>query len=72
MPTKAELEDENAELRAENVQLKAGGAGGCCDRLCPCGIPYDTPCFSHQSEDMADTCICPDHPEQAPEPRRNV
>ena len=40
-------------LRAENVQLKAAELADAVTGSAACGIPYDTPCFSHQSEDMA-------------------
>lgn len=70
MPTKAELEVENAKL-AEQLAAR-GQETGCCDRLCPCAVPYATPCWSHIVGDTVYTCVCPDHPEQAPEPRPNV
>ena len=70
MPTKAELEQENADLRAQLAS--AGVTAGCCDNLCPCGVPYSRPCYSHVIGDMVRTCICPDHPEQTPAERVNA
>ena len=72
MPTKDELQAENDELRTANAQLVANVTGGCCERLCPCGVPYSRPCWAHIVDDMVRTCICPDHPDQAPEPRPNA
>ena len=69
MATKAEVEAENADLRA---QLAAAGVGGCCEKLCPCGVPYSQPCYSSVIGDMVRTCICPDHPGQAPADRVNA
>ena len=99
MATKAEVEAENADLRAQlaaaqeqaqgvadivsekDVEIMRLGselasapvpADGCCDNLCPCGVPYSRPCYSSVIGDMVRTCICPDHPGQAPADRVNA
>ena len=69
MPTKDELEQENAELRAEMAMLPI------CQRVCRCGLRFhqDPPCYSNiDGNDMATACVCPDHPETAPPAKPNV
>ena len=75
MPTKDELERENAGLRDKLAVSQATMAAlPICQRLCPCGLRFhlDPPCYAHIQGDMAVSCVCPDHPETAPPPKANV
>ena len=73
MATKNELEAENVELKAQIAALGYAPAEPLdCDKRCEHGTKYHQwECHIEISGDMSVPCVCPDHPETAPE-RRNM
>ena len=60
MPTKAELEAENAELKGQLAALN-GRPPRDCELLCAHEVPYHgpQPCMADQDGDTSVMCICP-------------
>ena len=72
MPTKAELEVENAELRTQLASAGGEYPHPECVRLCRCGVRHTCSgpgCWSNGQGDEVTTCVCPDHPDSAPPAR---
>ena len=76
MPTKDELEAENAELRAQVAALAAPGrsAQTDCTNSCPHGLRYHGGpiCMGDLNGNWATPCACPEHPDDPPIPAKWV
>ena len=72
MPTKDELETENAELRAQLAQGRPSLKG--CTNSCPHGLRYHggAICMGDLNGNMATACACPEHPDDPPIPDKWV